>query len=268
MQFTHLIWQSFKCSAVYNFELVRTTPSNGDIKITHIPTGIVVSIELKVRQCHVDDIDNPKTLEHVVTGASGAKIFHPLVPWDYILTGVGWHASQPTHAILLSRDDIPDHWWREKSDELHSWKPDDPKFLSFNVVHLTSAEQAMADMTKILQGRQQQGAVLRRPPPLKAQKVIPMEWMQGFEETIEDGDEDAGDFDNDDDDDDDDDIQEVNEEDRAKVKHPLADDPRRFNPPRLAGGNMLWQAENTYSWIMDHCARQYANLNQLLIVRE
>jgi hypothetical protein len=92
----------------------------GDFYIVHTKSGQRATVELKQRVASISPAGEFQHANGLRTKKGGKfrRYFTPMTQWDFLLTS-WWDIM-----ILLSRDDLPQDWFEQLSEEWLRWTPD------------------------------------------------------------------------------------------------------------------------------------------------
>lgn len=108
------IWQAFKSvKSPFRVELPMTA-WNFDLLLVHEPSGITITVEMKSRQCKIQEAGDKVTMWHSQADPRKRRlVFGYHASWDYLFTTFSktTNSKDRTHAIMMRKEAICPQWW-------------------------------------------------------------------------------------------------------------------------------------------------------------
>jgi hypothetical protein len=113
-------------STKYQVEQPTIRPSVGDFLVVCTESLTRVTVELKRNLASISSAGELRHMSGTWYPSSGRfrRYFTPLTQWDFLLTSCVPNASKPNVMVFLSRDDLPQNWFEQRSDKWLHWTPD------------------------------------------------------------------------------------------------------------------------------------------------
>jgi hypothetical protein len=154
-------------STKYQVEKPTIRPSVGDFLVVCTESLTIVTVELKRNSASISSAGELRHASGIRRSGSNRfrRYFTPLAQWDFLLTSCRPNASKPNVMVFLSRDDLPQNWFEQRSEEWLHWTPDG-KFLRSHTVTQNLGKSFVHQMEQILDSYKTRSglcAKIRRP---------------------------------------------------------------------------------------------------------
>lgn len=146
------LWLAFRLhSNRYQIERLTIHQSIGDFQLIHKESGTRMTVELKRNSGYITHGELVHAAGRIPKQGNRpiSPFFSPLASWDFLLTSLRGKSNQ---MLLLSRDDLPSHWFEElpSGEQWLRWRPDDLGFFDRHLVTRDSKATSVHQMEQIL----------------------------------------------------------------------------------------------------------------------